>query len=544
MKNTLLCILALLLAPYFQSHAQLNALHGEFPLPAGPISGAVNSGASTLQLISDPTLGGLQYNFYTHCWDEGSQYGVSNGGLAWRVTKSNGTLYNEGVIPMVGYDIDIANYVGPDGKIRVLAAYFRATSGGYAGGYYYDIYRFEGGTLIPEILTVMFAPASWYCRGINVDANIEGMGLAITWGREDSVFVKAAYNNAVFGSRVYIGTLPGYVGPDVSIGSYGTTRNLYLTAVKNDSIRVVSLPFNAVVGGGGTITPEGSYTAPSGYELYSVPRIDCPDRFTHKKWSVVFGELDHTISGAVIENVKALVMNAGTFTSAFPITVHSYGTAPVYNYMSAQPVLAYFNNSDSIQVGWMSRHNSVASGSIGNNGRYLTQTVADKSGTFPSAVAGTYYYIDSVIANSATTLSFSGQNLSSNRTGIYAAFSQRPSATVTRMMYKSKSWNSIAFRPADNGDNGQAPGSRIGNTSEVSVFPNPFQDFLEVRLPAAGPFVITLHSIDGRSIYRREGSFTAGESIKVPAKELPSGFYLLHVTSDALGIDHKTKVVK
>lgn len=544
MKNTLLCILALLLAPCIQIHAQLDALRGEFPLPAGPISGAVNSGASTLQLISDPTLSGLQYNFYTHCWDEGSQYGVSNGGLAWRVTKSNGTLYNEGVIPMVGYDIDVANYVGPDGKIRVLTAYFRATSGGYAGGYYYDIYRFESGTLIPEILAVMFAPASWYCGGINVDANIEGMGLAITWGREDSVFVKAAYNNAVFGSRVYIGTLPHYEAPDVSIGSYGTTRNLYLAALKNDSIRVVSLPFNAVVGGGGTITPEGSYGAVPGHQLYSLPRIDCPDRFTHKKWSVVFGELDHTISGAVIENVKILIMNTGTFASALPITIQTYGTTPVYNYMSAQPVLAYFNDSDSIQVGWMSRHISVASGSIGNNGRYLTQTVADKSGTFPSAVTGTYYYIDSAIANSATTLSFSGQNLSSNRTGIYAAFSQRPSATVTRMMYKSKPWNSIAFRPADPGDNSQAPGSLIGNTSEVSVFPNPFHDFLEVRLPSTGSFDISLHGIDGRSVYRRSGSFAAGESIKVPAKELPSGIYMLRVASETLGIDRKVKVVK
>jgi hypothetical protein len=547
MKNTLLFVIVLIFAQYSKSHAQLPSLGPEFPLPTTAIPGAWSAGASTLQLINDPTLGGVPRNFYTHCWDEGDQYGVCDGGIAWRITRPDGSLVNQGHIPMIGYDIDVANFVGPDGRIRVLVAFFRANAGGDPGGYYYRIYRFQAGTLIPETPDITLAPTSWFCGGINVDANIEDMGLAITWSRNGQVYVTAAYSNAVFGMPVYIASLPDYSAPDVSIGAYGGTRNLYIAARSTGDIQAISLPFDAVVGGGGTPVSEGSYTPPPGVSLYSDPRIDCPDRFTHKKWAVVFGELDNTSSSTVVENVRALVKNTNTAFIAMPIIVHSYATSPVYNYISAQPVLAYYDQADSFQVGWMSRHYSVDSGSIGNNGRYLTKTVGDNDGTFPIAPLPTYRYIDLAASNSAHALAFSGQNLRSAYNGIYAAFSQRPTSTVTRMMYKSRPWGTLGFRPSNNlpAENGNGlPENKIGTGTEVSVYPNPFLDRINITIPLSGEFDIHLFTTDGRSVYHKSGNFNAGQNIELPTKELANGIYMLQVTSPKLGIDHKTKLTK
>lgn len=546
MKKTCLLLMAVLCLYSWQSQAQIAATTAEYPLPTtSAASGwAVNAGSSTLQLIGDPTLGGSVNNFYVHCWDEGAQYSPSAGGLAWRVTNAGGGLVNQGSIPMVGYDIDVALFKGPDGIIRVLAAYFRAASGGYTGGYFYDIYRISGGMLVPESTVNMLAPTSWYCGGINVDANIEDMGLAITWSREGQVYVVAAYNDAIFGSPVYIPSLPEYRDPDVAIGAHGAERNLYVVARETNTIRTVRLPFDAVVMGGGTPATEDTYTSGPPNGMSSVPRIDCPDRFPYKKWAVVFGELSYS-GGVVLEYIKARIRNVATAVPVMPLTVRTYSTSGSYNYIPPQPVLAYYGSADTIQVGWMSRHNSVASGSIGNNGRYLGESVEDIGGSFPNVILNSYYYIDFVASNSANALAFSGQNLSSNFDGMHTVFSQVGTVFPgSSIMYKNKPWSTVAFRPANPDDKGSSYVAEVHNASGVRVYPNPFASQVTIDIPSEGQYHIRLFTIDGRKVYEKDGQFNTGEKLNIPTAQLGAGSYFFTIAAPALGIDEKVKLVK
>ena len=543
MKKILFIVLGCVLHQV-QISAQTDAISPEFPLPTTPIYWAVHAGSSTLQLINDPTLGGVPMNFYAHCWDEGDQYADSDGGIAWRVTTAGGGLVNQGHLPLVGYDIDVANYVGIDGRVRVLAAYFRANTSSYAGGYFYDIYRFDSGVLNPELLSVPLAPSSWYCGGINVDANIEGMGLAITWGREGQIFVKAALPDALFGPTVTVTALSDFTAPDVSLGSYAGVRNLYLTAMSGGTIRVISMPFASVLGGSSAFTTEGAYTVGAATTLYSPPRIDCPDRFTHKKWAVVFGELNHSVPGTVIERVRALVKNTATSSTATLLTVQNYSSA-IYNYIPTLPVLAYINHADSIQVGWMSRHSSLMGGLFGNNGRYLTKIVADNNGVLPSSIATSYYYIDKINSNSAHALAFSGQNLHSPVTGIYAAFSQRPTSTTSYMVYKHKPWGSVAFRPGKTPDGDATPSSTLAiYNNEIKVHPNPFFDVLNIELPLSGTYELVLYGIDGKMVHESTGKFSAGARATMDVARLAKGAYILEVHCVDQPIHFQTKLIK
>ncbi len=472
-------------------------------------------------------------NFYVHCWDEGDQYGISAGGIAWRVTDPSGALINQGNVPLTGCDIDVALYTDHD-TVKVLAAYFRATL-----GYFYNTYKIVSGVLTPIATDQWLASPSYYCGGVNVDANIEDMGLVITWAKPDSgVYVRAARYDAVFGPRYTVPGLSGYFAPDVSLGQYsgalGAGRNIYLCARNNPGvIRVISLPFDNIVTTATAIpATEGSYTSPPTFSI-DAPRIDCPDKYTFKKWAVVFGDVEHT-TGGTTENIRALIMNRATATSPYSKTVHRYTTTPIpYNNILSLPVLSYTPDASELQIGWMSRHMSVAYGSTGNNGRYLSKKMRDVNGTPPDTIPNTYCFIDYVPSLSVSTLSFSGQNLSSGVNGLYAAFSQWSGATFMR--YKSKLWPSVTFK---------ATAELAGPVpSDVpSIYPNPFGDFLDIGIPARGRYELTITGLDGKIVYTDNRYCEAGAPLRIFTSRFPNGLYMLHIHSAEAGIDFKTKV--
>lgn len=67
-----------------------------------------------------------------------------------------------------------------------------------------------------------------------------------------------------------------------------------------------------------------------------------------------------------------------------------------------------------------------------------------------------------------------------------------------------------------------------------SVFPNPAQDMLNIRLTAASQAEVSLRilTVDGKEMIRWDGSFSGSEMLPVNVSQLPKGMYMVQVITD------------
>ncbi|MBZ0206419.1 MAG: T9SS type A sorting domain-containing protein [Flavobacteriales bacterium] len=80
-----------------------------------------------------------------------------------------------------------------------------------------------------------------------------------------------------------------------------------------------------------------------------------------------------------------------------------------------------------------------------------------------------------------------------------------------------------------------APGDE--RIAEVSLFPNPGTDIIDLRIKGGGGYLLSLHDATGRSV--RKFGLVSGEEIEFSVEGLQSGYYQV-VLTDAMGRIFKT----
>ena len=99
----------------------------------------------------------------------------------------------------------------------------------------------------------------------------------------------------------------------------------------------------------------------------------------------------------------------------------------------------------------------------------------------------------------------------------------------------------------DNQDNQGDPETRSAKAvqpvddTNLSVYPNPTDDFLYIELTGAGIANVALYDLQGRAVYSQNSSNSPVATINM--QNIPAGVYVLHVT-DGDGKEYRQKVVR
>jgi len=517
--------------------AQNMAVLPEFQLPTvmGPVLRPQNASSSTLQQVIMPS--GAMEHLYVHSWDVFSS--PNNNGIAWRRTNGNGTLImqNHTIIPYAE-DIDAVIYED-GGQYYILAAYYYNNAITSVRGHRYDVYRFDPAGLT-TISTLNFLSSSPTFGRINVDAS--RYGRAITWCQPGTgIYARAANPGGTFGGTVLLPGTVNQVDPDICIrrggGGSGSGLDLQIVMLDNSltNLREFRVPFTSVAGGSSAgFAPE--FGISSGGFRYNPPRIECPDAWGGgQKWAVSVGWNDYS-GGTVTEVVDAIIMN-GDFSGS-PMVVPVSGIAYTSGWADpCNPVVTYNKDGDVVTVGWISQQVTSVLPSTADK-KYLAMDIMDDGTSFPATMPWTFNMISNSAAGNSAVLAFSGQNLNSDFDGVHNAFAQfHPSAPNYCMKYKSRPFGMTTFR--DNAALNLGTGIK-----EIAISPNPFNNAVSFTVPAAGNYMISLTSVDGRAVYTHNEVLAQGQSFKVGTQELAAGTYIMNIRSIDNHINKIEKLVK
>lgn len=524
-------------------HAQFASVIPDAALPtvAGPVLRPQNAGSSTMQNVNFSLGGGVVSpgtNLYVHSWDVFSS--ATNNGIAWRRTNAAGVLQNQGhVIIPYAEDIDVAIYEA-NGRHYVLAAYYYNDPANPATrGHYYRICGFTPAGVVLGGQTLLTLSASF--GRINVDANTP-YGLAITWCVPGTgIYVKAAQlPAAAFGCNLLLPATAGFKDPDVAIRRSSGVLDLEIVYLANAENQIreykISL-FNVVGCSTAGLTLQHTVATPN---LFSSPRVDCPDQLATAKFTYVYSEYSTVPvppNVNVTENIRAVVYNSAVSPVPTNLLVHSAAyTTGFYN--RNNPVLAYDAAGSQITVGWITKENTAVIPGTANV-KYLAQYVSDPGPGLPVSVPGSIMMVSNTQGGPAPVLAFSGQNNHSSFDGINTAFSQYSTVFPGNyaMLYKHKPFASATFRTI-------GPVSEENETADetLHLYPSPFTDYISFTAPLKGNYNVQVYTIEGRLVASERFQSESNDNIKLTTGELPSGMYVVKIQSTENNINLIKKI--
>lgn len=471
---------------------------------------------------------------------------------------SAGALLNAGYISLgtFCYDPEVA-FIKHGNIYYVFVAYY--VSGDYFGlsdnGFYYDIYKWGSGGLIPYSTHNLLESTDQYGR-ISIDAH-NMYALSIVWRGETGIRTKlfsswessSGLEVALFPKTTPIFTVEGTssisFAPDVAIAHAGSgDSGLYVRILYQDSFssstswhrvkhRNFWSLFAPILPDTAAFTLDDSLLADgrSGHGLDGLrTQLDCPDHSPKDQWAYSY------INAG---DVQMRYLKPGATVAATKNITAGYFADALGDKWFSSTSLAYHNTgSHKIEIGWHDNYER----------KFVAVTYSD-SGTRVGhvdtfmRVANTPYYMQST-----NSMSFSKQNDFTAQ--LYTSFNASMSSTVPdrgMIRHKFVSYSHTAYRPGGPADSTTKVASpATGAAFTVLAYPNPFSDRSQLIIngdDGQKKYEMILYSATGQALGQASGNLQQlNKALASIISKASSGNYYISIKYQAY--NYTLKIVK
>ncbi len=472
-----------------------------------------------------------EQNLYVYAWS-----GNNRSYLAWRRDNfDNSVTYDENFFPMSPFyrNIEVGIYQW-GGITHVVAAYYSSAPG--AEGHYYEIFDFTAGGLVPSGAPQQISNSLSYGR-ISLDVH-RADEVVMVWrdNQVQSLMVKLIHSGAPTPTKI-ISNTQNAISPDVAIGctpesspAGGTIARIVYFNQNSGQIIVSSRGLQQIGAAGTTIAftldDVNIPALPAQYFDHTSLNIDCPVHYDRDNWSYIY--TDNYFQSARAR-VRTNPLGTPVITT-YTLTQGLFGPMALTNNQFYTTGIAYSQSGSDIYYGWYYGDGNQGNPNVapGASGWYVAVNLRE-DGTpavpeyqcivDPTLLGVDYSWLPSPVAFSKKT---------ETNDHLFIVYPVVSTQGVVYMATKQIRWNQTAFKP------GTTPVQEpVQNELQVSVFPNPFRDRLNIDIAGADQhktYEAQLTDLRGSVLAQLHGNAAIlREQIAAKSKHLVPGLYLLRL---------------